>query len=200
MHESRKTSQARWSKTAIAAALLLALSVGLSACGGAKGNGQNPKPSAPTPTPTPQPEPKQKIAQIEAKSGLPILDRMPTLDGLDADGDGVREDIAEYIEHKYTDPAQRRAAMQVARAYQAMLLVDTRSPVALQLVSEQSFRAIACLRFAFPGDEALAQRISILDELEAMTTNTKERLKVYLAYNKARSGSVSTPPEGNTCE
>ena len=198
MHESGKTSQARWSKTAIAAALLLALSVGLSACGGAKGNGQNPKPSAPTPQP--EPTPKEKITQIEAKSGLPILDRMPTLDGLDADGDGVREDIAEYIEHKYTDPAQRRAAMQMARAYQAMLLVDTRNPVALQLVSEQSFRAVACLKVAFPGPSGLIPGTQLMDEMRAMTTNTKTRLQAYLNYNRAQSGSTSERPQGDTCE
>jgi hypothetical protein len=40
----------------------------------------------------------------------------------------------------------------------------------------------------------------MLRELESMTTNTKERLQAYLAYNKAQSGSVSTEPEGATCD
>lgn len=37
-------------------------------------------------------------------------------------------------------------------------------------------------------------------DLEAMTTNTKKRLLAYLAYNKARSGTVSTMPKGDTCD
>jgi len=31
-------------------------------------------------------------------------------------------------------------------------------------------------------------------------TNTKERAKQYIAYNRARSGSVTELPSGNTCE
>ncbi|MBA4266836.1 MAG: hypothetical protein C0453_17305, partial [Comamonadaceae bacterium] len=110
-------------------AFLLAMGMALGACGGGKGGGKDPK----TPPAPPEPTPQEKITQLEAKSGLPVLDRTPMLGGIDSNGDGVREDIAEYIEHKYTDPAQRRAAMQVARAYQAMLLVDTGDAVALQL-------------------------------------------------------------------
>jgi hypothetical protein len=33
-----------------------------------------------------------------------------------------------------------------------------------------------------------------------MTTNTKARLLAYLAYNKARSGSVSTMPREPNCD
>lgn len=33
-----------------------------------------------------------------------------------------------------------------------------------------------------------------------MTTNTKMRRLAYRAYNKARSGTVSTMPRGNTCD
>ncbi len=39
-----------------------------------------------------------------------------------------------------------------------------------------------------------------MGHLEAMMANTNERAKQYLAYNRARSGSVTELPAGNTCE
>lgn len=177
------------------ALLALSTSLALVGCGGDKGSGTGSQ------TPPPEPTPQEKLAQLEASGQLPQLERLPLLGGVDADGDGVRDDIALHIEKTYTDPVQRRAAMQVARAYQNQLLVDKHDHIALQAASEQMMRAIACVnRHAFPGEGGERQSLRLMDELEAMTTNTKERLQAYLAYNKARSGSVSVRPEGTVCE
>jgi len=177
---------------------LLALCTGLAlaGCGGGKGAGTSPK----TPPPPPEPTPQEKIAQLEASGKLPQLERLPLVEGIDADGDGVRDDIADHIRKTYTDPVQYRAAMQVARAYQAMLLVDTHDHIALQAVSDQMMRAIACEATAFTGPSGLRQGEEMARDVRAMTTNTKERLQAYLAYNKARSGSVSVRVEGSSCE
>ena len=178
---------------------LLALCTGLAlaGCGGGKGAGTSPK----TPPPPPEPTPQEKIAQLEASGQLPQLERLPLIGGMDADNDGVRDDIADHIRQTYTDPVQYRAAMQVARAYQNQLLVDKHDHIALQAASEQMMRAIACVRRnAFAGDTGRLAGSRLMDELEAMTTNTKERLQAYLAYNKARSGSVSVRAEGEVCE
>jgi hypothetical protein len=195
MFEIREPRPSRRSG-AIALALLLAFSVGLSACGGGKGGGKDPK----TPPPPPEPTPQEKIAQLEAQGQLPQLERLPLVAGIDIDNDGVRDDIGEHIRRTYTEPAQYRAAMQMARAYQNQLLVDTHDHLALQAASEQMMRAIGCLEFAFPGSEQGSQRFKLLTTMRDLTTNTKERLLAYLAYNKARSGSVSVSTEGNTCE
>ncbi|HMN94257.1 MAG TPA: hypothetical protein PKC60_13585 [Hydrogenophaga sp.] len=148
------------------------------------------------------PPPAEPIATpLNASGQLPQLERLPMVEGIDADGDGVRDDIADHIRKTYTDPVQYRAAMQVARAYQSQLLVDKHDHIALQAASEQMMRAIACVnRHAFAGDGGERQSLRLMDELEAMTTNTKERLQAYLAYNKARSGSVSVRAEGDVCE
>ncbi|TNF61725.1 MAG: hypothetical protein EP306_05800 [Burkholderiales bacterium] len=173
---------------------LLALAAGLTL--GGCGEGQGPG-AATASGPTPQ----EQIARLEASGQLPQLDRLPLLEGIDADSDGVRDDIGDHILTAYPEPAQYRAAMQVARAYQAMVLVDKNDHIALQSVSEQMMRAIACVRRnAFAGDARRLEGSRLMDELEAMTTNTKERLQEYLAYNKARSGSVSVRPEGIVCE
>ncbi|WP_382156222.1 hypothetical protein [Hydrogenophaga sp. ANAO-22] len=142
--------------------------------------------------------PQQVIEQLEASGELPKLERLPSVEGMDANGNGVRDDIETHIHRKYTDPAQRKAAMQTARAYQQMLLVDKNDAVALEAVSEKMSRAVVCSITAFPltgkGGDAM------FDELRSITTNTKTRLQAYLAYNKARSGTVSSMPEGAVCE
>lgn len=143
--------------------------------------------------------PQEEIARLEASGELPVLERKPTLGGIDANTNGVRDDIERHIEKKYTEPAQRKAAMQTARAFQQMLLVNKDDSMELDRISAYSFRAIVCLDNSFVGPDALNSAL-VLDEVRAMTTNTKDRLKAYLAYNKARSGSVSRLPEGDTCE
>jgi len=65
---------------------------------------------------------QQEVARPEASGERPVLDHGPTLGGIDANANGVRDDIEQYIEKKYTEPAQRKAAMQTAQAYQQMML------------------------------------------------------------------------------
>jgi len=137
----------------------------------------------------------------EASSQLPQPERLPLVGGVDADNDGVRDDIADHIRKTCTDPVQYRAAMQFARALQTTLLADTHDHLALREVSDAGDRAIACVRrVAFVGAANRLEGSRLLQELESMTTNTKERLQAYLAYNKAMSGSVSVEPEGSVCE
>ena len=126
-------------------------------------------------------------------------DTGPTLGGIDANTNGVRDDIERHIEKKYTVPAQRKAAMQTARALQQTLLVNTNDVQALDSVSQMGMHAANCRGLIFPGLEGLKEVSHMSDEIEALTTNTKERRRAYLAYNKAVSGTVSQLPKGNTC-
>lgn len=144
--------------------------------------------------------PQEAVAQLEASGELPKLERGPALGGVDVNANGVRDDIEQYIEKKYTEPAQRAAAMQTARAFQQMLLVDKSDIAALDAASEAGSRAIVCAKSAFSASDGLIERSRMNAELESMTTNTKARLLAYLAYNKARSGTVSTMPRGDTCD
>jgi hypothetical protein len=140
------------------------------------------------------------VERLEASGELPVLDRTDSIAGIDANANGVRDDIERYIEKKYTAPAQRKAAMQKARVFQEKLLVDKRDEAALDAVSYRGSVAIACSLPAFPGPEGAIQGSEMSRELESMTTNTKARLLAYLAYNKARSGSVSTMPREPNCD
>jgi len=140
------------------------------------------------------------VARLEASGELPVLDRTDTLAGIDANSNGVRDDIERYIEKKYTEPAQRKAAMRKAMVFQEMLLVDKQDEAALEAVSYRGTLAIVCSIPAFPGEAGAIQGSAMSSELESMTTNTKARLLAYLAYNKARSGSVSSMPREPSCD
>lgn len=143
--------------------------------------------------------PQEQIAQLEASGALPLLDRTNSIAGIDANANGVRDDIERYIEKKYT-VAEQAAAMQMARAFQQMLLVDKQDAGALDAVSELGSRAIVCGASVFAGPDASVELSRMTTTLESMTTNTKLRLLAYLGYNKARSGSVSTMPKGPSCD
>lgn len=160
---------------------VLALACMLTACGGG-GN------SASTP--------QGAIEQLESTGELPKLEREPSLAGIDVNGDGVRDDIEQYISRTYSEPAQRKAAMQMARVYQRMLSADTNAATAVESVVVASARAVDCVFDVFPG----AQGSGVVRTLEALSTNTKTRLKAYLAFNMAASGSVSGSFKGHGCE
>jgi hypothetical protein len=140
------------------------------------------------------------VARLEASGQLPVLDRTDSLAGIDANANGVRDDIERHIERKYTEPAQRKVAMQTARALQKKLFENSNDAAALDAVSAMGMRAANCRGSVFPGPDDGPASWQMVTDLESMTTNTKKRLLAYLAYNKARSGSVSTLPKGDTCE
>ena len=174
-------------KPTLLLAALIALS--LSACGS---GGSTPAPLTD----------KQKIAALETSGDLPTLDRTDTIGGIDANANGVRDDIEAIITKKYTQLDQRAAAMQKAKALQAILLVDPNDKSAVKAASLRSSKSGSCLFKKFnPLSDPLNPLAAIVSrEIESLTTNTKKRLKAYLAYGQALDGSVLTDPQGDTCE
>ncbi|WP_332745758.1 hypothetical protein [Hydrogenophaga sp.] len=140
----------------------------------------------------------QQIDMLEKTGQLPLLDRSKDLRGPDADNNGIRDDIDAWITAQpITDP-QKKAAQQMARVQQAKILVDLSDKSALQMLGDQSMRAVSCLVDVFKPD--VQKGSDFRGHLEAMMANTKERAKQYLAYNRAVSGSSGRLPKGNTCE
>ncbi len=144
--------------------------------------------------------PQEAIARLEASGDLPTLERGASLGGMDDNHNGVRDDIDRYIESKYVLPQERKAAMQTAMALQKTLLVDTNDALALETVLQDGMRAVNCRGAVFPGIEGFKDAYRMSQELEALTTNTLQRLKAYMAYNRAVSGTVSQLPTGDTCD
>jgi hypothetical protein len=176
---------------------LVACALLLSACGGASGGGDTTGTPI-TATPTEVATLKATIQQLEASGKLPNLDRSSSIAGPDANSNGVRDDIEAYIASLPITQDQKAAAMQSARKMQLTLIVDLKDAAELERVSDLDSRAIKCIADVFMPN--YQDGYDLDSKIEAMTANTKERAKQYLAYNRARSGSVSSAPRGNTCD
>jgi hypothetical protein len=144
--------------------------------------------------------PQAQLAALEASGAIPALERGSTLAGIDANGNGVRDDVEAYISAQYGEASQRAAAMQVARALQAALFVNVQDVAAAKEVSRKVTHAANCVFSRFPGPPGSKDPARVIKELEGVTANTKPRLLAYLAYNKALDGTSSALPEGDTCE
>lgn len=113
------------------------LSVSMSACGG---GGDSPTTNTNTNTAAPELTIPQKIAQLEDAGALPKLDRSADIKGPDADNNGIRDDIDAIIQKTYTEPAQRKAAVQFAAVLQSQLQVDPNNKAAVKALSVRSAR------------------------------------------------------------
>lgn len=178
--------------------VLLAIVLGtlaLSACGG----GNKPGAGATTPVPgSAAPALLDQIKALEASGQLPQLDRSSSIPGPDANHNGVRDDIEAWIAALPITDKQKKAALQKARGNQKMLLVDLTDKAALQALGDEGAAGIACLADVFMPNYQDGYKLRA--KIEALTANTKERARRYLDYNRARSGSVTRLPDGNTCE
>ena len=112
--------------------------------------------------------------------------------GIDANGDGVRDDIEAYIDTTYPVPAQRdtnRALRQLARAAQATV-IDASDALRSASHAAERFRALECLMARRPADFHL-----VFVELRARMLNTTARSLAYLqADNHVTAGNVPLLP------
>lgn len=138
-----------------------------------------------------------RIEQLERSGVLPTLDRSDSLEGPDANGNQVRDDIEQWIAAQGLTPPQQKAALQVARGLQLTLLADTADRQDLQRSGDRTMGAISCLHDRFKDSMAAS---NMLYKIEAITMNTRARVMRYIAYNKARSGSTTTLKNEDTCE
>jgi hypothetical protein len=141
---------------------------------------------------------KEQIKALEDSGKLPKLDRSTSIAGSDVNNNGIRDDIDAWIAALPITDAQKKAAQQAARGKQATLLVDLTDKVALNRLGEQQSRSVNCLSDIFQPD--YQQGFDLSSQIEAITANTKERAKQYIAYNRAASGSVISSVPGNTCD
>lgn len=139
---------------------------------------------------------EERLKALENSGQIPKLERGDTLAGTDANNNGVRDDIENYINKKYSEPKQRAAVIQTAKAMQKTLLADTTNSIDVKSVNAEISNAFQCVYSRFE----VSERYVVTKEIEAVTTNTKSRLLAYLAFNKALNGTSWKKPEGDTCE
>jgi hypothetical protein len=108
---------------------------------------------------------------------------MATLEGIDSDQDGIRDDIQRYIALTYPDSQKTRAALrQFTLAFQKATLESPDEESALRN-TEIEARASECLWYIHSRSS-----IKMSDSLMAEYLNTMERSRAYLAYNSKLGG------------
>lgn len=116
-----------------------------------------------------------------------------TLEGIDSDGDGIRDDIQRYIETRYPEePAVRAGLRQLALPLQAALR-DAGSKEQSLANREEFHRAGDCVKALLD----LEPGIKAQKELLAEALNTEERSRAYIQYDSQFDGMVFTVGEIN---
>jgi hypothetical protein len=184
----------RTAKTISCVALLICTLV---ACSGTDSTAQSPTSPVSPGTPAP-PTMKEQIKALEDSGKLPKLDRSTSIAGSDVNNNGIRDDIDAWIAALPITDVQKKAAQQAARNVQASLLADLSNKVELNRLGDLSMRSVNCLGDVFKPN--YQQGLDLSGQIEAITANTKERAKQYIAFNRAVSGSVVSSVPGNTCE
>lgn len=139
--------------------------------------------------PAPEPDPGNKPPPGGGHEGTlppdPGEAGMRTLEGIDSDQDGIRDDIQRYIALTYPDSSKTRAALrQAAIALHRAILESPDEESALRN-TELEARASECLWYIHPESS-----IKMSDILMAEFLNTLERSKAYLEYDSKLSGHV----------
>jgi hypothetical protein len=122
------------------------------------------------------------------------------LKGVDANSNGIRDDIDALIATKYAQsPAIKKAAEQKALALQAMMEATTKE-TALAAFEKISI-ASKCLYTVLPENtsEQFDLRNNISKDLESLTANTRERLVKYLQSGKLVGGGYISAPVAPFC-
>jgi hypothetical protein len=108
-----------------------------------------------------------------------------TLEGIDSDNDGVRDDVQRYIELTVPDSARHREALRsVARVIQRELLAQTKEDSIQAAIA--GVRAIECLSYLG------VRKQNRWKEVQALMLNTEARLLAMEAHNDRITGQVFT--------
>lgn len=119
------------------------------------------------------------------------------IEGSDSNADGVRDDVAEFIEQQWQDPGLRAWAMEAARAGQAYLMSNG-NPYALHRANAFMTRARRCLTETRSPDQARL----IINSVLGAQLNSYERRQSYqkaldLWVHKVQHQDLPSKPDDN---
>jgi len=115
-----------------------------------------------------------------------------TLQGIDSDGDGLRDDVQRSIALTFPESARTRAAMtQYAVAFLLSLLLGNGDAGALRENAAEVSRSIECIAHVLGADRMSAET----QRLDSLLRNTRPRIDAYITTNARLSGqSFSATP------
>lgn len=133
------------------------------------------------------------LDSLEKSGSVLKQDRSSSLTGPDSNKNGIRDDIDQYIRSNYKNTEEIEAAERLARSIAAVLIVDQTNPEKMQNVSQEMGNSVDCAVLK------IKRYSDLINKLEALTFNTKGRAQVYIAYNKARSGTSTSMSSSDKC-
>jgi len=125
----------------------------------------------------------------------PTLDRSSDIAGPDLDGNGVRDDLDDYVASLPDTESQKRALRQGFRTLRQAILIDTADKNAVLDVMKKSSASVWCIYSQYDSDAGKKS-----NDVEKYSINTKARFKAYAAFNSAASGHSAVMPRGDGCE
>lgn len=138
----------------------------------------------------------EQVSKMEDAGELPRLDRTDTVAGIDTDENGIRDDIDAYIQKNFKNIDQQNAVKQFAKSMQQFILIDPGNRQIAKEASAKNSMAISCIYLRFSADTAY----KTVNEIDAITTNTKRRLLASNAVDKALDGTVISEQNGEVCD
>jgi hypothetical protein len=179
---------------ALCAALALSACSGSSASNGSAGSSAGGSGSSGTP-----------VGSGGQPGSGPVIDNEDLtagLKGIDADNNGIRDDIDRLIAKKYSaTPELKKAVEQSARALQKSMEATTRQQALI--AGDEIGRAVECtgnvvLRKSDASSEKLFLQIG--KDLRALTANTKERFTAHRKAENLKNGAVFHQPPEPVCD
>jgi len=135
-----------------------------------------------SPPPPPPPPPPSTGADVTG-----------TVAGVDANGDGIRDDIARRIDAFNLNTEQRKATRQFAASVQSALIASATADTAYDNALK-NWRAQLCMNEKLPNYRRYA------NEVQARTLNTEQRSRAWIAYEDKLGGRVFPEPTGAACD
>jgi hypothetical protein len=139
-----------------------------------------------------------KLTQLETSKQIPTLDRTETLAGIDANNNGVRDDIEVYINSLPFNLQQRKILYKQSENLQKTILADKNNNALIKDLATESGLIMFCFFYknrVDPMDGFNPHQIT--SKIESMVSNTKPRLKEYLLFAKKLDGSTFSYVEGS---
>lgn len=123
-----------------------------------------------------------------------------TIEGIDANKNGIRDDVELAIFEKYPDSAKTRAALlQYALALQMEMTQDVVNEGTVVAVAQVGDKALNCIWSMFSRDnlEDFVEKTGTLESfIERLQVNTAERDRRQSEFYNNNLGSYSSPNEG----
>ena len=111
-------------------------------------------------------------------------DKSDSISGIDADNNGIRDDIDKFIVEQYNSEEDRSAVRQIARNTQSKLLLTNPAEAEdIKSIYDRQVKATACLGVRRDSSESSVYEGTIKDILQ-ITLNTDLREKAYRDYGR----------------